>query len=323
LIVANNFNYGMTGGQHSCTTPLEAVTATTPHGNLEAPLDLVRTLQPSKPSFLGRTHVFAEGQVDVLVEAIRTPGFALVDIWDFCIAYVGGRMALNKQAIESLMEKLDMPAGILYRGDRPEYSEAWRALYEEAGRRTAPQELQVVGGSALDHKVGIILAGGAGQKIRSAATLIGTAAIMSGLKATQKDDYPITVRTGHSVSEVIVSPNDIHYSGIEDPDIVIVLAKDGLAQVARKLRKCSPAARVYVDEALAGSVETPGQVIALPLAQTAKRVGKLAIAPIAFGAVLAREGLFPANILEAAARATQKEAVAESNIAGLQAGLEL
>ncbi|NLE77948.1 MAG: hypothetical protein GX605_14505, partial [Chloroflexi bacterium] len=323
LIVANNFNYGMTGGQHSCTTPLEAVTATTPHGNLEAPLDLVRTLQPSKPSFLGRTHVFAEGQVDVLVEAIRTPGFALVDIWDSCIAYVGGRMALNKQAIESLMEKLDMPAGILYRGDRPEYSEAWRALYEEAGRRTAPQELQVVGGSALDHKVGIILAGGAGQKIRSAATLIGTAAIMSGLKATQKDDYPITVRTGHSVSEVIVSPNDIHYSGIEDPDIVIVLAKDGLAQVARKLRKCSPAARVYVDEALAGSVETPGQVIALPLAQTAKRVGKLAIAPIAFGAVLAREGLFPANILEAAARATQKEAVAESNIAGLQAGLEL
>lgn len=323
LIVANNFNYGMTGGQHSCTSPMNAVTATTPRGNLEMPLDLVRTLQPCRPSFLARTHVFAEGQVDMLVEAIRTPGFALVDIWDFCIAYFGGRMALNKAAIERMMSELDMPAGVLYRGDRPEYCEAWRALHAEPGERPRPRSLEVVGASSLDRKVGILLAGGAGQKIRSAATLIGTAAIMSGLKATQKDDYPITVRTGHSVSEVIISPNDIHYTGIEDPDIAVVLARDGLAQVARKLKKCSPQARVYVDAGLADAVETPGQVIPLPFLETAKRVGKLAIAPIAFGAVLARERLFPAEVFEAAARATQKPVVAEGNIAGLRAGMEL
>ncbi|NLE73944.1 MAG: hypothetical protein GX604_04860 [Actinobacteria bacterium] len=323
LIVANNFNYGMTGGQHSCTTPLDAVTSTTPHGNLEAPLDLVRTLQPSKPAFLARTHVFAEGQVDMLVEAIQTPGFALVDMWDLCIAYVGSRLALNKSAIEGMMDELDMPAGVLYRGTRPEYSAAWRALYDEKGARTPPCLLQVTGGSVLDHKVGIILAGGAGQKIRSAATLVGTAAIMSGLKATQKDDYPITVRTGHSVSEVIVSPDDIYFTGIEDPDITVILAADGLAQVARRLTKCSPDARIYVDEALADSVQTPGRVVPLPFAQTAKRVGKLTIAPVAIGAVLAREGLFPVHIFEAAARAMQKEAVAESTIAGVRAGLEL
>lgn len=325
LIVANNFNYGMTGGQHSCTTPQEAVTATTPKGNLEAPLDFLQTLRPSKPSFLARTSVFGEGQVDLLVEAIQTPGFALVDIWDFCIAYFGGRMALNKRALENMMEELEMPAGVLYRGTRPEYAQAWRDLYhaEPPAAPAPPKGLAVVGKSELDHKVGILMAGGAGQKIRSAATLVGAAAIMSGLNATQKDDYPITVRTGHSVSEVIVSPNEINYTGIDDPDIVLLLAKDGLSQVARKLKKCSPTTRIYVDEALAPSVDSPGQIIALPLNATAKEVGKLAIGPIAFGAALARESLFPVEVFETAARALQKGAVAEGNIAGLRAGLQL
>lgn len=325
LIVANNFNYGMTGGQHSCTTPPEAITATTPKGNLEAPLDFLETLRPSKPSFLARTHVFAEGQADLLVEAIKTPGFALVDIWDFCIAYFGGRVALNKQAMENMMAELGMPAGILYRGERPEYSRAWRDLYLSGAPAPSvpPKGLEVVGQSDLDHKVGILMAGGAGQKIRSAATLVGAAAIMSGLNATQKDDYPITVRTGHSVSEVIISPNEINYTGIDDPDIVFILARDGLSQVARKLKKCSPSTQIYVDEGLAPEIDSPGQIIALPLNATAKQVGKLAIGPIAFGAALAREKLFPAEIFEAAARAIQKGAVAEGNIAGLRAGLEL
>ena len=40
LIVANNFNYGMTGGQHSVTTPTDGRTVTTPGGNIEGALDI-------------------------------------------------------------------------------------------------------------------------------------------------------------------------------------------------------------------------------------------------------------------------------------------
>ncbi|MEM4189959.1 MAG: thiamine pyrophosphate-dependent enzyme, partial [Candidatus Caldarchaeum sp.] len=35
VIMVNNFNYGMTGGQHGGTTPLGAKTYTTPYGNIE------------------------------------------------------------------------------------------------------------------------------------------------------------------------------------------------------------------------------------------------------------------------------------------------
>ena len=44
VLVFNNFNFGMTGGQHSATTPAGAITATTPEGALERPLDACATV---------------------------------------------------------------------------------------------------------------------------------------------------------------------------------------------------------------------------------------------------------------------------------------
>jgi len=41
FIVANNLNFAMTGGQVAPTTPLNAVTTTTPYGSGEPPFDLV------------------------------------------------------------------------------------------------------------------------------------------------------------------------------------------------------------------------------------------------------------------------------------------
>ena len=43
-IVMNNMNFGMTGGQHSTTTPEGSITSTTPGGNLEHPLDICGTV---------------------------------------------------------------------------------------------------------------------------------------------------------------------------------------------------------------------------------------------------------------------------------------
>ncbi len=44
VLVFNNFNFGMTGGEHSVTTPHGAITATTRHGNPEYPLDICATV---------------------------------------------------------------------------------------------------------------------------------------------------------------------------------------------------------------------------------------------------------------------------------------
>ncbi|MDG6229486.1 MAG: thiamine pyrophosphate-dependent enzyme, partial [Candidatus Thermoplasmatota archaeon] len=42
VIMVNNFNYGMTGGQFAPTTPRGSSTATTPYGNIEHPFDMCK-----------------------------------------------------------------------------------------------------------------------------------------------------------------------------------------------------------------------------------------------------------------------------------------
>ena len=54
LIIGNNFNYGMTGGQHSVTTPTEGFTSTTPWGNVEGPMDLCGTAIAAAFEILGQ-----------------------------------------------------------------------------------------------------------------------------------------------------------------------------------------------------------------------------------------------------------------------------
>ena len=330
VLVANNFNYGMTGGQLSCTTPTGALTATCHLGNLEAPLDLMGTLAPSRPSFLARTSVFAEDLAPLIARGLSTEGFALLDVWDLCVAYYAAQNQLTRGTVEGMMADLKMPAGVHQEGTRPEFARAWRDLYlpaevaDEEGMCLLPPDLGLapVAESGLRARTGILIAGAAGQKIRSLATLLGAGAIMSGLYATQKDDYPITVQTGHSAAEVILSPEPITYTGSEDPDIVLILSEEGRARIKKTLAGLRPEARVYLEESL-GEVETPARVIPLNLKGGAKTVHRLAIGAVGAGVILGREGLYPLAAFEEAARRLQKEKVAETNILGLRAGVGL
>jgi Pyruvate/2-oxoacid:ferredoxin oxidoreductase gamma subunit len=302
-------------------------------GNLEAPLDIPGTLLPSKPSFLARTSVFAEDAVDILSRAVATEGFALVDVWDLCVAYYAGQNTFSRDTVEGMMADLGMPPGVLYEGGRPEYARAWRELYheevaDEEGMCFLPPEhgLEKMADSRLGQRTSILIAGAAGQKIRSAATLLGAGALMSGLQATQKDDYPITVRTGHSAAEVILAPESVLYTGVGTPDIVLVLSVEGLGHILKKLPGYPATTRIYLEQGLLGpdaQLDTRAQVIPLALVETAKSVHKLAIGAVGLGAVLAREGLYPAEAFVAAARKLQKAKVADTNIAGLEAGIRL
>ena len=246
------------------------------------------------------------------------------------MAYYAGQNPISRDTIVQMMEDLEMPPGVHYQGTRPEFARAWRELYhpdevaDEEGMCLLPPDdgLAAVASSDLRRRTGILIAGSAGQKIRSIATLLGAGGILSGLHATQKDDYPITVRTGHSAAEVILSPEPIGYTGIEMPDIVLILSVDGLVHVKKQLPTYPPETRVYIDSAL-GEIDTAAQVIRLPLAEAAKTVHRLAIGAVGLGAILAAEGLYPREAFDIAARRLQKAKVADTNVAGFAAGFDL
>jgi len=74
----------------------------------------------------------------------------------------------------------------------------------------------------------IIILGSAGQRIITAGEILCLAGLAAGLQITQKNEYNITVLRGHSITEVILSPEDIGYTGIERPDVVFALSQEGV-----------------------------------------------------------------------------------------------
>lgn len=89
VFVSNNFLYSLTTGQTSPTTPKGARTKSTPLGNINEPVDIVKLLKAVNP------HIFIRS-IDIkniaeinqsFKEAIQHKGFALVETLQECIAF--------------------------------------------------------------------------------------------------------------------------------------------------------------------------------------------------------------------------------------------
>lgn len=87
-LVFNNENYALTTGQASPTTPIGAVTKTTPDGNTTAPFDPIALAKQAGCGFAkqGYSKNFLELK-EIIKEAIQYPGFALVDIIQDCPSF--------------------------------------------------------------------------------------------------------------------------------------------------------------------------------------------------------------------------------------------
>ena len=323
LIVANNFNYGMTGGQHSVTTPIDGLTATTPWGNVEGPMDLCGTAAAAGAAWTYRGTVYDKDLSSVMAEAIRQPGFAMLDIWELCTAYYVPRNRFKKKDLYELIDRCGLELGLLADKPRPEYSARYREAYEarKEGKKARPKILPEFA-NAVDRQTGVVIAGSAGQKIRSSATQFAQASMFAGLNATQKDDYPITVMTGHSVTELNVSPSAIEYTAIESPDCFVVVSEDGLKKTRQRIERLPESCTLYVEDTL-DLPATGARIVRLPFVQTARKVNRLSIGIVALAAVLQDTGMFPVGALAKSISTFQKPEVADVSLKALEAGIGL
>jgi pyruvate/2-oxoacid:ferredoxin oxidoreductase beta subunit/Pyruvate/2-oxoacid:ferredoxin oxidoreductase gamma subunit len=323
LIVANNFNYGMTGGQHSVTTPGEAITPTTPWGNVESPMDLCGTAIAAGAAWVARSTMFDKDLADVMARALAEPGFAMLDVWELCTAYYASRNKIKQREMNALLELHGLKCGVLADTPRPEYSVRYQMAYGSS--RASPKRRPVIDvqySNCVERQTGIIVAGSAGQKIRSTATLLGRAAMMSGLDATQKDDYPITVMTGHSLAELIFSRRPIEYTAIESPDYLLVISEDGLRKTRDRFQQLPSTCTVYAEQSL-DLPPTKARVVRRAMAEAAARTGRQSTAVIAVAAMLQHTGLFPLEAFSLAISTFQKANIAEVNLKALKAGAAL
>jgi hypothetical protein len=323
VLLFNNLNFGMTGGEHSVTTLPDALTATTLHGNLERPLDSCATAQVNGATFVARTTTFDPALSDLIAGAIEHDGFSLVDVWEPCTSYFVPQNRFGRRQMEEAMQALDFPTGLLHREARPEYSRAYRALVACERDRPLDQARSIAPAfsSTISAPIRLVLAGSAGQKIQTAASLLTEGALRSGLWVSQRSDYPVAVKAGYSVAEVILSPEEILFTGVSRPDIVLALFPEGLKRVGWRAEQLGAGDRLYLTVGL-GPVTTRAQQIEIDFRPTGpwssrKRYWAL----MALAHVIEREQLFPLEALRASV--ASQGAYVEENLAAIEAAARL
>ena len=85
VIMVNNFNYGMTGGQHGGTTPFGAKTHTSPYGNVESPFNIPYLVAAAGASFVARWTALHVRQITAAISRMmEVKGFAFMEVISPC-----------------------------------------------------------------------------------------------------------------------------------------------------------------------------------------------------------------------------------------------
>ncbi len=233
LLILNNFNFGMTGGQFSATTPPDALAGSGFLNQLERPLDVCSVAVSAGASYVTRCSAYRKDLDEEIERAITHKGFSVIDIWGICVGRYAKKNHLTPKEIDASLAKLPPIEGIVEENQRREYGAHYR---EKAGNLQTVPRPQTVASSCSPpetERQEIIVLGDAGQRIITAGDLLCFAGLSAGLHVTQKNEYNITVLRGPSISEVIHSPEAIGYTGIESPTVVIAVGQEGVNRRAQ------------------------------------------------------------------------------------------
>jgi len=152
VIMVNNYNYGMTGGQAAPTTPLGGITTTTPYGSIEFPFDVCEIAKAIGVPYVARwTVTYPYKPIKSIKKAIQKKGFSYVELltpcpiqwgrknklrdikalWDW---YKDNTMLLedwemiNKYGTEEEKQAIEkkIKIGVFQDIDRPEWTSEWK-----------------------------------------------------------------------------------------------------------------------------------------------------------------------------------------------------
>ncbi len=247
VVVHNNMLYGMTGGQTSGLTPCGFRTSTSVSGNPWSGYDLCALAHTSGAAYASR--IAGIGDISSsLGEAFAVKGFSLIEVIEICPGY-GVKFNPGRKLSEIIESSGKLPG-------------KWENRREQFGgvhgskSGSLFEDLDIINSefkSSLEKPLSLIISGSAGEGVQLAAALLSAAVVRSGLHVTQKGSYPVTVGVGFSTAELIISPFQIGYHGIDIPDVVVVTSGDGLAHCRSRIEKMAGGI-LFIDS----SLQAPG-----------------------------------------------------------------
>lgn len=295
VVVHNNMLYGMTGGQRSDLTPGAFRTRSPIEGFTDEPLDILHIVRDAGAAYAAR--IAARGDFSgTLAEAMRTRGFSLVEILEICPAY--GMKENRDLRIADMDEKLGLPL----EKHVDEKAKAAR-IYPRDDVKSLLDDLRPIPvrfTHSLDRPVTILLCGSAGEGVQVAADIFVSAAISCGLEVTKKGAYPVTVGTGFSAVEMILSPGPIEFAGIRKVDWAVVSSRDGMGYLAKWIERMDGGA-VLAD----ASTEAPATGATLRSGDFRGTVPPKEVNLLMLFALLDLSGIFPVEALAQAINETK------------------
>jgi Pyruvate/2-oxoacid:ferredoxin oxidoreductase gamma subunit len=152
----------------------------------------------------------------------------VLDVWGICPGRYIKRNKLTPQVIDEKLHALAPIQGVVEENAREEYGRHYREVAATLKPVSPPAQVEKAFEPPEKGRQEVIILGSAGQRIITAGEILCLAGLTAGLEATQKNEYNITVLRGPSISEVILSPEEIGYTGIDRPQVVLALAEEGV-----------------------------------------------------------------------------------------------
>lgn len=248
VILHNNFVYGMTGGQNSGLTPENFRTATTLSGSLVPNIHIAKLLEASHAGFIARKLATDRDLDDVILEAFNYDGFALVEVVELCTGYATKWNPLSKKDIEIILENTDQEErGVIVKKDTLAFAKKYLQSFKAKDDYKKPAKIKNQIKTESDLNLKLILAGTAGEGVQFATSTLAKSLLKQSLNISQKNDNPVTIGTGYSISELIGSTEEIFYSAIDSADYVLISSEDGFKRVFNEIKKTT---KVIIDSSL-------------------------------------------------------------------------
>jgi len=348
VLCVNNFNYGMTGGQHGPTTQLTARTKTTPQGAVEYPFNLPLLLKACGATYVARwTSLEVVRLQRTIAEALVRPGFSFVEIIAPCPTNYGGRNRFPdaESELQTFRERtvlwdgepleeigVDLGGRIVVGTfvDKPRdtfrerllaYSPAWPAKRKPA----APTTAEVLPGEGAGRRVRqgrveVRIAGAGGQGIMLAGALLGEAAsVHDGGYAVTIPSYGPESRGGASKSDIVLADQPIEYPEVREPDVLVVTFQEAYDKYKQpRAKDC----QLIVERDLVKlDPEDVARAYAIPALEWAREVGEpRALNMIILGFITAVSDIIEAESVRAAIRKLGR--LTEKNLAAFDRGYQ-
>jgi 2-oxoglutarate ferredoxin oxidoreductase subunit beta len=152
-IIINNQIYGMTGGQHSPTTPYGCYATTASYGHIEHAFSIAELAVTAGAAFVARGTAYHAQLLDELIEkGIEKPGFSVVEVMSNCHIQFGRRNEMEdpvtmmkwlrdhavttkkakKMKLNDLKDKFTI--GVLADVEKPIYTDEYHKIRQQAKR---------------------------------------------------------------------------------------------------------------------------------------------------------------------------------------------